>query len=493
MKPAPALALLLLTVAADAQMREDMTVEVVNVPVFVRRDGAPVEGLTRDDFELFVNGKPQPIEYFEVIDLERGAAGSQPAEAAVQRDVRQRRLFLLVFDICFGGPFALLRAQKAAASFLENAGPQDSIGVMVCRKQSGFDLAVPFTTDRPAVRRAIAQLRASDDQDPLRMTITGTERASFLRPPSTAADAEAVSDASGGPASRFGGSGGGSPAAAEGVAAADNTAQPVRREIENLIVGFGEIARNIARLEGQKHIVFMSEGFNLGMLMPEPRLQESMQRMYRSFQAADTFLHTVDTAGLRFSGANASLHMLADGTGGEWVRNRNDLGLALNDLARAHSVEYLLGFTPKSARRGYNTIEVRVKGVGRGADVSHRRGFSTDPPSEAATAIRLSDILLNDIPQTGTAAELGVDERTLYVRVPLEALKAQLREGQAADLYVYVFDANGAGVLSRKSRVTASSKGFKISLDLPPGRYVAKALLVAGESIGFTRLELTLP
>ena len=47
---------LLVVVPADAQVREGVTVEVIEVPVYVSMpDGTPVRGLTRDAFQLFVN------------------------------------------------------------------------------------------------------------------------------------------------------------------------------------------------------------------------------------------------------------------------------------------------------------------------------------------------------------------------------------------------------------------------------------------------------
>ena len=48
---------------AHAQVRESMTVEVVEVPVYITTaDGQPIRGLTRDAFQLFVDGRPQPID-----------------------------------------------------------------------------------------------------------------------------------------------------------------------------------------------------------------------------------------------------------------------------------------------------------------------------------------------------------------------------------------------------------------------------------------------
>ena len=55
----------LVVAVAPAQVRETTTVEVVEVPVYVGANGEPVLSLTRENFQLFVNGKLQPIEYFD--------------------------------------------------------------------------------------------------------------------------------------------------------------------------------------------------------------------------------------------------------------------------------------------------------------------------------------------------------------------------------------------------------------------------------------------
>src|SRR5690348_10187548 len=105
--------LLLVALAAHAQLRESTTVEVVEVPVYVSVHGAPVTALIRENFELFINGKRQPIEYFDTIDY----AALSPEQS---RDVRQRRLYMLVFDL-LSPPNALQRAQKAAVRFIDDA------------------------------------------------------------------------------------------------------------------------------------------------------------------------------------------------------------------------------------------------------------------------------------------------------------------------------------------------------------------------------------
>ena len=62
----PLLLLLLAFPLAAQSVHDALTIEVVDVPVFVTRGNQPVAGLSAEDFELFVNGKPQAIDYFDV-------------------------------------------------------------------------------------------------------------------------------------------------------------------------------------------------------------------------------------------------------------------------------------------------------------------------------------------------------------------------------------------------------------------------------------------
>src|SRR6185436_18241596 len=87
---------LLASLSTTAQHRESVTVEVIDVPVYVVSGKEPVRNLTRDDFELFVNGKRTAIEYFDTVGdaAPPGAAGARPV-------LRERRLFVLLFDLAF--------------------------------------------------------------------------------------------------------------------------------------------------------------------------------------------------------------------------------------------------------------------------------------------------------------------------------------------------------------------------------------------------------
>jgi hypothetical protein len=77
---------------------ETITVEVIDVPVYVYNAQGALQNLKKDDFELYVNGKPQTIDYFDSIDFRAPATGEAAPAPAVTRDIRDRRLFLLILD-----------------------------------------------------------------------------------------------------------------------------------------------------------------------------------------------------------------------------------------------------------------------------------------------------------------------------------------------------------------------------------------------------------
>src|ERR1019366_7575318 len=100
----------LFTSAARAQTHESITVQVIDVPVYVFSNGTSIRNLTKDDFELFVNGKPQTIDYFDPIDFSPVAATAPDVKSAPPAaNPRERRLFLLLFDLAYNRPAALHR------------------------------------------------------------------------------------------------------------------------------------------------------------------------------------------------------------------------------------------------------------------------------------------------------------------------------------------------------------------------------------------------
>lgn len=472
-----------------AQHQDALTVEVVEVPVYVWRNAEPVTGLTRENFELLVDGRPQKIDYFDVVDTGtvRVASGARGGEV-VTEDLRERRLFLLLFDLTFSRPIAIERARRAAADLIEKSAPGDVYAVAVFTPTEGVRFLTPFTIDRDPVLAAVGVVRGRTAEHPMRTMVS--QGASGAAIGEAAASPETV-----GGSDRRGGGGGGRGSEIEQARreseeqVADLQEQPIRRQHELLLQDFRDTARRLAPLQGQKHVVLFSEGPAIGLR--NSYTVELVGQLHDTFQEANAFLHAVDISGLRHTftlGENQSLHMLASSTGGMVLQNSNDFAALLHEMREVHRYAYILGFSPRGARRGHNSIEVKLRGV-ENATISHRRGFTTDAGKQALDGLRVADIILNDIPQNGIRAAVAATPNGLRIVVPASAGIV----AKEVEVMLYVFDEAKKIVESRHFllKVEGKARTIDAKLPLPEGRYAARVLLRAGESLGLTNTEFT--
>lgn len=361
------LPILLAALSLQAQTREEITVEVVNVPVYIYNNAAPVEGLTRDDFELRVNGKPQEIDFFDTMDL--GQPAARPGTPAAIAE--QRRLFVLLFDVSFSTPERILRGQKAALSLVLNAAPADAFAVATFSTANGMEVLLQFTSDREAIVGTVSTLR------PTTAEIPGREDTMAGHEPAIVATIEMDSGVEGGRADR------GSEIAQPTPLSKELGGEPMRRLAELGVTGLSDLGEALGQIEGfNKHVILISEGFRAGS---SPQIIPMVEKMQQAFHGANAFLHALDTAGLRHTYNNArrsfdigvadSLRQLSTATGGEWLHNSNDLSAALTHLSDTYRRAYILGFRTATARKGHNSIVVRVKNLPKGARVTYRKGF----------------------------------------------------------------------------------------------------------------------
>ena len=112
---------------AHAQVKETLTVSVVEVPVtVVGRDGNPIRGLTAANFEVVDEGKKRPISSFDAIDF----AMKDKAQALSSLNPAARRNFMLVFDLSFSSLKSVEKAQDAARQFIEKSVlPRDRVAI----------------------------------------------------------------------------------------------------------------------------------------------------------------------------------------------------------------------------------------------------------------------------------------------------------------------------------------------------------------------------
>lgn len=465
------------------QMKESVTVEVIDVPVYVSTAKGPVRDLTKENFELFVNGKRQPIEYFDVIDFSAAARAQQAAAttAPAPRDPRERRLFVLFFDLVFTQPPAVDRARKAAVQLIDQSSPSDYFAVVTFTTDRGAEFITPFTNDHAVARRAAMALSLSESRDPLALAISPGERTVVTG--YTLADGERIGDVVVGTLRRE-------------TADLGNRSAPVKRMIEDQIYGFDTIATRLAQIEGYKHVIVLSEGINPGLVYSNPystdnEITRAMDAMLAAFRRANAVVDTLDLGSTqRDAMRNDVLRLMAHETGGQFISHAVDIVRSLKQVSSTSEYGYRLGFAlPRNAKNGENRIEVKLKNVPGSPVVNFRRGFSTVKAQVAADdGLRLADIILNDIPQSGIAPAIAFRARP-FIDVDVPA--AALANGPAVVL-LYVFNAKGEVVEFKQRNVPAPGTA-RGKLELPSGAYVVKVLLRSGDSVGFAKQAFVIP
>jgi len=131
---------------------ETLEVRVIDVDVVVTdRSGKPVTGLTRDDFELFENGKRKEITNFLEINERAGAGAASGGTAATPAE---RRHLIVFLDNTSMQRFNRNRVLASMKTFIETT-MRTNDEAMVVSWNPGLKEDVALTTDRARVLAAL--------------------------------------------------------------------------------------------------------------------------------------------------------------------------------------------------------------------------------------------------------------------------------------------------------------------------------------------------
>ena len=147
-------------------------INLVAIPVFVTdKDGKTVPGLTAQDFEVEVGGKPTAIQGFLAISGD-GAIEAPTTATAGLTLLSSRRQFVLLFDLALSRAINIERSRTAARKFLETQiGPRDLVSVVVATQQ-GMKVLLGLSPDRVQVIRAIEAVGRGDAAPRPRLSCT---------------------------------------------------------------------------------------------------------------------------------------------------------------------------------------------------------------------------------------------------------------------------------------------------------------------------------
>ena len=392
----------------------------------IDRAGNFVDGLKAEQFELRVDGKVQPLSFFERISAGslnetaqlaaargRGAGGASAA-GAIPLD-RGRTIMVFLDDLHLS-PASLMRTRKTLARFIEDELRQnDQMLVAAATGQVGF--LQQLTDDRVVLRAAVArltprQLQTRDLESP-QMSVVQAIAIGTNDP--QVVDAFVDLTIRENPAFSL----------MPGQSARQQAEQYVRRRASSLVDLANSVAsrtldslrglvRASAQFPGRKILYFISDGF--AVETRDAAVLDRLRRVTDAALRAGVVIYTVDARGLsaqmsdlqtadsrgtfdpsgRLAGSGLSetaatqdpLRLLAAETGGRAILNTNSLGAAISKTLKETSVYYLLAWRPeRDENRGgrFRRIEVSVRDRPE-LSVLVQRGFYTSPPDAPAPA-----------------------------------------------------------------------------------------------------------
>jgi VWFA-related protein len=379
---------------------------LVVVRVVVRDPkGNPIEGLKKDDFKLYDQGKEQNIAQFEEHPSSSAANTEQAATPLPQN------FFILYFDDLYTYESDLILARAAADKYLAaHIQPNDRVAIF-----TSAAMLSDFTADPQQLHDALQKLRASPRgltrfaNCPQLSDYQASEIARTIQyDPTNEAWKVAMNDA---------------------YRCSQNTSAPepiveasVRAEARQIedqartltqsnMDGLEHAVAAISQMPGHRTVILVSPGFM------SDSVQQQVNRIVDHALQSQVIVSSLDPKGLvlNMREADASqrnlptgdqgpaadsidttreliaggvLYEIAQGTGGEYIHNDNDLKAGFARLSGSPSY-YTLAFSPTDLKQDgqFHALKVTLAQGRKGVSVQARKGyFATANQPESADA-----------------------------------------------------------------------------------------------------------
>lgn len=426
------------------------------------KQGRFVEGLKKEDFELRIDGKPKPVEFFERItagtaneELQlasaRGSSLRNSRDARITPLDRGRPIFFYVDDLHLDLT-GLVSTRKLLHNFVDKEmGQNDEVAITSATGQIGF--LSQLTNNKSVLRAAAERLKmrsrsARDSEFPIMTEYQALQISNYDRDVTSYFVDYLLSSMPG--------------------ITRESAEEMVRTRAEMMLsyaanvttstlAGLQSLVNSANKITGRKLVFFISDGFLL-----DSRNSETKDRLRRITTVAarnGVVIYSIDSRGLvagydasdstqfdptgrlsRASGGERTavqdgLNALAHDTGGRAVFNTNAMQPAVKRAIQETSTYYLLAWTPAPETSGsgkFHRIEVRINGR-PDLTVQVRRGFfdldptptagkkkkekqKERPPSASANAsiTELQKVMTSTYPER----EIPLSLRASYINTP---------------------------------------------------------------------------
>jgi len=142
-------------------LEHEVTVELVVVEVFVMdKEGNFVDNLTKDDFEIYEDGKRVEIQYFALVkpekEIPRKKASEEIAETEIPSRRKEMRLVILFDSINTNRVYLTRHWPEIMNMFQALFDKVEEIMIMELNRSSGVRIIQPFTSDKSLLSNLVS-------------------------------------------------------------------------------------------------------------------------------------------------------------------------------------------------------------------------------------------------------------------------------------------------------------------------------------------------
>jgi VWFA-related protein len=502
--------------------------ELVLVNVVVRdKSGAVVRGLTRDDFVVSEDDRPQTVTSFDFEELDRVDAVltpqdaqvvlppkpvSRPADttlapagAPVKVNMRGRRLIVLFFDLSSMQPEEVQRAVTSAHDYIEKKlSPADLIAI--ASFSTSLQVVQDFTADRDQLGAAIDAFGGVNG--------AGFEDGGNGDPEDTSDNGNAFT--------------------------ADDTEFNIFNT-DRRLDALQTLADQLSGIEQKKSVIYFSSGMSQQGTDNQVQLRRTVDRANR----ANVSIYAADMRGLQamvpggdatqgsrrgtstFSGASTrnqfssmaasqdTLTTMAEDTGGRAFFDSNSFGQVFDKVVNDTSAYYVLGYSSTNAARDGRFRRIKVKLKRQDLKLEYRSGYYA--PRDFVHSTRddreqqLQDQLISDLSATDLTAYVSTayfrtgDNRyfiPLSVVVPgyqIPITKTTAKDKATVDVLGVVRDEQRRPVGRIRDTVRLSTDAaddlkkktvqYETGFEMPSGKYHVKVVVRENQDGSFGSYE----
>ncbi|HMJ81610.1 MAG TPA: VWA domain-containing protein [Vicinamibacterales bacterium] len=509
--------------------------ELVLVNVVVRdKSGAVVRSLSRDDFTVIEDDKPQTITSFDFEELDapspaernatasatpaqsilsspgRADADDRSAKASAERpsakvDMRGRRLIVLFFDLSSMQPEELDRAVKAAHDYVEHK-LSDADLIAIASFSTALQVVQDFTADAETLRNAIDGFGANNAAG-FDSGLTG--------------DVEDTSDTG-------------------NAFTADDTEFNIFNT-DRRLDALRTLADQLAGIDQKKSLIYFSSGMSQQGQDNQVQLRRTVDRANR----ANVSIYAADMRGLQalvpggdatqgsrrgtspFSGASTrnqfgsqaasqdTLTTIAEDTGGRAFFDSNTFGQVFDRVVNDTSAYYVLGYSSTNPARDGRFRRIRVRLKRPDLKLEYRSGYYAPRDFAHSTKDDREEQLQDQLASDLSATDLSAYVSTAYFRladnryfVPLSVVvpgyqlpitKTTDKNKATIDVLGLVRDEQRRPVGRIRDTVRLSTDAaddirkktvqYETGFEMPPGKYRVKVVVRENQDGAFGSYE----